>query len=419
MEGALAFESLVGRHERIVGRSEGARSMRNVSGVWGQSPQAGGAGIGDRDEVLAAPSMTPAPRPVADADPPLRLRTLSRHEYHEAGRLWRAIEGQIGTPMGMASWAWTDTWLAHFGDVVGHRFVVAERAGAPCAIALLTAGARSPLRPRALHLGTAGEPTGTSVFVEGNQLVALPDDRAAFGTLLAAEVDADGRWDRLLLDGIPPEDAATLLQRWPQARVEVEECPFTELSGDGDVLDRLSGSRRRRIRATLRAFGDLELEWATTAAQARAFLDELIDLHQRDWQARGERGAFASERFTAFHRAVVQRMVPSGGAAVVRVRRGQETVGCLYGLVSGSRLLFYQSGLRSYEDNRLRAGQVSHVLFMRACQERGLTEYDFLAPPARYKVELSTGVTTLAWVEIDRQRWRTQVSAVARRLRDR
>lgn len=363
--------------------------------------------------------MPPATRPVTDADPPLRLRTLSRHEYHEAGRAWRAIEAGIGMPLGMASWAWTDTWLAHYGDLVNHRFVLAERAGAPRAIALLTCGARSPLRPRTRHVGTAGEPRGAGVFVEDNQLVALPEERDAFGELLAAEIAADAGWDRLRLDGVPPEDAARLLQRWPDAHVELEECPITDLSGDGDVLERLSGSRRRRIRATLRAFGPLELEWATDAAQAVDFLDELIALHQQDWQSRGEQGAFAAERFTAFHRAVVQRLVPVGGAAVVRVRRDRETVACLYGVVSGSRMLFYQSGLRSYEDNRLRAGQAGHVLFMRACQQRGLTEYDFLAPAARYKLELSTGVTTLAWVEIDRQRWRTRLSLAARRLRDR
>lgn len=362
-------------------------------------------------------SATPPLASARSIAAPLRLRTMSRHEYRDAGRAWRTLEGRLDGPLGPVSWAWTDTWLANYGDAVPHRFVVAERDGDVRGVALLTAGARSPLRPRTLHVGTAGEPAGSSVFVEGNRLVALPEEREQFAALVAEAIDADRGWDRLMLDGVPPEDAEALLRRWPQARTQIDHCPFTDLTGEDDVLDALSGSRRRRLRATLRAFGPLELDWASDGQEALILLDELIELHQRQWQGRGHAGAFASPRFTAFHRAVVQRLVPTGGAAVVRVRRGDETVGCLYGLIAGSRLLFYQGGLRSYEDNRLRSGQAAHLLFMRACRERGLTAYDFLAPATRYKLELATDSTPLVWAEVDRARWRTKVSHAARRLR--
>ncbi len=356
------------------------------------------------------------PRAPAGPTPVLRPQPLSRHQHRAAGRAWRAIERRAGAPLGTTSWAWTDAWLAHYGDVVPHRFVVAERADEARGIALLCTGARSALRPRTLHVGTAGEPRGCGVFVEGNQLVCAPEERDAFAELLADTIDADPGWDRLLLDGMPPDDAEALLRRWPQARLRLDHCPITDLTG-GDVLDGLSGSRRRRLRATLRAFGTLELEWAEDAPQALAFLEELIALHQAHWRERGDAGAFAHPRFASFHRTVVERLVPEGGAAVVRVRRGEETVACLYGLISGTRLLFYQGGLRSYDDNRLRAGHVAHLLFMRACAQRGLETYDFLAPAARYKLELATDTAPLAWAEVDRARWRTRASHAARRLR--
>jgi CelD/BcsL family acetyltransferase involved in cellulose biosynthesis len=372
----------------------------------------GSGDIRERDAVPATPSPT-----LTGLASALRLRLLTQHERREAGRVWRALESRLGLPLGPASWAWTDSWLTHYGDVVGHRFAIAERGGEPRGIALLCTGSRRALRPRRLHLGTAGEPHGTGVFVEANRLVAVPEDRDAFAALLADAIDADRGWDRLCLDGVPPEDAEPLVARWPEARVQVEHCPVTDLTGGSDVLDALSSSRRRRLRATLRAFGPLELEWATDGDEAQALLNELIELHQRHWRARGERGAFSAPRFAAFHRDVVGRLVPSGGAAVVRVRRGSETVGCLYGLIAGTRLLFYQGGLRSYDDNRMRAGQASHLLFMRACRERGLTAYDFLAPATRYKLELATDTSPLVWAEIDRRRWRTGGSRVVRRLR--
>jgi hypothetical protein len=384
--------------------------------------------------VRSAPLLVPAGPPPA---PPLRACVISADARPNARLVWEAIEERVGSPAGPVSWNWTDAWLNHYGDAVAHQFVVAERHGEPHGIALVTTGvggggrapppppgppARRPrvrgrLRPRTLHLGTAGEPYGTGVFVEGNRLVALPRTRDEFARLLAEHLAADPRWDRLLLDGMPPDDAAALLRRFPRANVTTEECPVADLTGDADILDRLSSSRRKRIKATLKAFGPLQLEWAEDAPTARAFLDELIDLHTASWQRRGEPGAFAAPRFAAFHREAVQRMVPKGEAAIVRITRDDETVGVLYGLIAGRRLLFYQGGLRDYEDNRLRAGQASHVLFMRACQAHGLAEYDFLAPPARYKLELATDARTLVWAEVDRTRWRTRLSQAGRRVR--
>ena len=361
------------------------------------------------------PATPPHAPPHLAASP--RLRLLPQREHREAGRAWRALEQRLGAPLGPTSWAWTDTWLAHYGDVVAHRFAIAERAGEVEGVALLTRGARAGVRPRTLHLGTAGEPRGSGVFVEHNRLVALPETRDAFAAALSDTILGDAGWDRLVLDGVPLPDASALLQRWPLARVRLEECPVMALTGSDDVLDALSASRRRRMRATLRAFGALQLEWPTDGGRAVAILDELIALHQADWRSRGRPGAFASPRFSAFHRAVVRRLAPAGGAAVVRVHRDGETVGCLYGLIAGTRLLFYQGGLRRYDDNRLRAGHAAHVLFMRACRARGLTHYDLLAPATRYKRELATESTLLAWAEVDRTRWRTRASHAGRRLR--
>jgi CelD/BcsL family acetyltransferase involved in cellulose biosynthesis len=346
----------------------------------------------------------------------MTCRTILASARADAGALWRTLEERLDDPPLACSWAWTETWLDAYGDAVGHRFVVGEVDGEARAIALVTRAPAGPARPRTLHLGTAGEPHGETVFVERNRLLAAPDERAAFAAALMRELDGERGWDRLRLDGLLPDDAAELLVDRPGATLRFEDSPVAELQAGDDVLDALSGSRRQRARRSLKAFGELELEWAETAEQAVAILDELIDLHQAGWERRGERGAFASARLTAFHRALVARLVPEGRAALVRVRRGDETVGCLYGLIEGRRLLFYQGGLRHYDDNKLRAGQVAHVLFMRACREHGLDEYDFLAPAARYKEELATRVDRLVWAEIERPSWRTSLSRLHRRL---
>jgi hypothetical protein len=358
----------------------------------------------------------------------ISVRMLDATRRTAVRELWLGLERVLGgAPSLTSSWAWTEAWLEQFGDAVRHRFAVGEVAGAaadegPVAIALVTEAPPQLPRPRAWHLGTAGEPAGASVFVERNRLLALPDARAAFAVALVRQLDGERGWDRLRLDGLHSDDAHDLgaaLAR-ANARVEatIEQCPFADLQEGDDVLAGLSGSRRQRVRRSLRAFGALELDWPDRAEDADVLLSELMDLHQRRWHEAGAPGAFSHPRYVAFHRAIVRRLVPLGRAAIVRVRRQGETVGCLYGLIDGPRLCFYQGGLQRYDDNRLRAGVAAHVMFMRACRERGLERYDFLAPATRYKLELASRSEPLTWIEASRPwAWRMRLSAATRSLR--
>ena len=349
----------------------------------------------------------------------MTTRTLGSSQRGEAEAVWRSLDDD-GRPSITTSWTWTETWLRHFGDVVPHRFVVGDVDGRPAGIALVTRQAeRNRLLAPTLHVGTAGEPRGAGVCVERNRLHARAAQHAAFGAALAAHLAADRSWARLSLPGFVEEDADALLRGLPGARRAVDESPVADLRPDagGDVLDALPARRRRRLRQTLQHFGPLRPSWAQTPAEGHAILDELIALHAARWAHEGERGAFSSPRFTAFHRELVDRLVPQGRAALFRVDRGGETVGCLYGFVEGRRLLFYQSGLRRYDDNRLRAGLATHVLFMRACRERGLEEYDFLAGPTRYKLELATRCERLVWATLERPTLHLRVERLARRGR--
>jgi CelD/BcsL family acetyltransferase involved in cellulose biosynthesis len=330
----------------------------------------------------------------------------------DAEAIWRALEAEYGRPPLSCSWDWTQTWLEVYGADVPHRFVIGERDGRPRAIALLTldAPSRPSLRPRTLHVGTAGEPRGDTVAVERNGLLVAPEDKVAFSRGLVAFALRSRGWQRLSLDGFAPDEAAGLLAAEPRFLVRIEESPVADLRAgrDGDVLSALSSSRRQRIRRAVRRFGELEAEWAADEVQASDVLNDLIALHQARWRAVGETGSFASRRFTMFHQAMIRRLLPRNEVILFRVRRGDETVGCVYCLVEGRRALFYLSGLRRYPDNRMNAAAVVHALCMQACRDRGLAEYDFLAPGDRYKHELSTRTDSLIWAEFYRRRPTTQ-----------
>jgi len=364
------------------------------------------------------------------------VELLSARELPVVAETWKDLEYRFGRGALSSSWDWTDTWLRRYGDVVPHRFAIAERAGAACGIALVTRSSirRGPVRINRLHLGTAGEPAGEGVHVEYNRLLGDPEHTGAFATALVRTLRDIRRWDELWLNGFATEDAAPLVAAEPGFAATRVPSPVLDLRparyDQGEVLALLPSGTRSRLRRTMRHFGQIDTEWAEAPGHALDILDELIQLHQRRWTTAGVPGAFASERFTAFHRELAERLVEKGTAVLFRARAGSETLGCLYGFVERGRLLFYQSGFASFTDNRLKPGLAVHTLCMEQCLRRGLDEYDFLAGDARYKRELSTDERTLVWAVLRRGRikWRAleallwareQRRKLARRVRSR
>jgi CelD/BcsL family acetyltransferase involved in cellulose biosynthesis len=375
--------------------------------------------------ALRSPVVALGSRPAEAA--PLAVRVLAASERRAAQGIWEQLEARVAPSAGLAcGWRWTSTWLDHFGDVVPHRFLVAERQGTPVGAVLLTEGVgrrRGPFPVRTLHLGTAGEPHGEGVYVEYNRLLVDARDRAPFARAVIAAVHRQPRWDELRLDGFAPEDAEALRVAEPRLRPTRLPCPVMDLDAvradGGTVLDHLRGSVRWRIRRSMRALGPVDVEWASDPGTALEIFAELVALHQARWAAAGSPGAFASARVVAFHRDLIPAMLERDEVVLFRARAAGRTIGCLYGHVEDGRLLSYQSGFARFEDNRIKPGLAVHALCMEACLERGLSEYDLLAEADRYKQELASAERELVWAYAPRLRPRPLAIHALRVVRDR
>jgi CelD/BcsL family acetyltransferase involved in cellulose biosynthesis len=348
----------------------------------------------------------------------LVLRVVPASEHSRIGEMWRTVEATAGEAVApFARWDWTELWLERYADAVPHEYLVAERNGVPHGVALLTRStlACGPLTVRRMHLGTAGEPEG-GVFVEYNGLCAPRADHAELAVALVAHTYRTGGWDEFHLNGFDPAHAAPLLAAEPRFSVVQRESPVLQLDPSADdVVDSLrSKSARATVRRSLRGISPYTTEWARDGVRALAILDDLERLHQERWRARGEPGAFASERFRSFHRRLITRWVPEGRAVVFAVRGVDETVAALYGFVVGDTLQYYQGGFRMFDHNKVRAGYAGHLLLANAARDRGLKNYEFLAGDQRYKTELSTARRTLTWATLVRRRPRAMAIQAAR-----
>lgn len=348
----------------------------------------------------------------------LTLRVLPASQRPAVAEVWRAVEAAAdATPF--CGWEWTSTWLRHYGEVVPHVFAVAERENVPVGAALLTRSiaVRGPVRLRRIHVGTAGEPLGETVYVEHNGLCTSRRMRGAFAAALVDYVHRSQNWDELCLDGFAPEHAAAFVTAEPRLVVDERTSQYIDLAAtQADLVDALSSkSTRSAIRRSIRGLAPVSTEWAATVEDAHRILDDLEKLHQERWTARDEPGVFASTRFSGFHREMIAAWVPQGRAALFAVRSGEETVAALYCFVMDGAVQFYQSGFQLAKHNKIRVGYAAHLLMAGEARERGHRLYEYLTGEHRYKDELSTGARPIVWATLSRRRPRAMMLTMARR----
>ena len=347
------------------------------------------------------------------------VELMDASERAVAAEAWRALEAEVPASRLAASWDWVDIWLDRYGDVVPHRFAIAPGRGATLVTEELKR--RGPLRIRRLRLGTVGEPKGESVYTSYNGPLARPADEAEFMRALAERLLAERGWDELVLERFSPTAAGSMLAALPGFAVAREDAPTVDLraasQAGGDVLATLRARTRQQTRRSMRDLGPLEVEVAETHEWAADILEELIDLHQRRWVAEGESGLFSSGRFSGFHRDLIRRLLPTGRVMLFRVRAEAGTVGCVYNLIDGDRVISYLQGLMPFEGGKLKPGFVSHVLCMQECFERGYSEYDLLPEPIPYKLELSNTMRELVTGRFVRRRPRTVPILAGRRVK--
>lgn len=324
-----------------------------------------------------------------------------------AGEAWRALERRVGGRAFGCSWDWTEPWLKAYGDLIPHRFAIGRIGGDVCGTALVTCETRKlgAVRMRRLHLGTAGEPSVGGAYVCSNRVLTTSPHATAFSRALVEALFAQNGWDELRLDRFAPDAAAPLLHDLPNVTIRTEVCPAVDLTtaheADGDVLATLRREPRRQIRRGIRGLGGVTTEVGDGPGAALEILEELIEMHQARWNAEGKPGAFASRRFTEFHRAAVPRLVKSGAALLIRVRSGSGTLGCVYHLIDGDQVLTYTMGLMPPE-RKIKPGFVTLACCMQRCHELGFSVYNHLPEPTLYKWELANSERHLTSASVRR-----------------
>ena len=335
-----------------------------------------------------------------------RLELVDPHTARAAA-LWQELE-RAARPAYFLTWGWIENWLAMLPRTEAPSLAII-RDGSEVTGAFFL-GRRLVIRHRVLpsraaFLNATGIPSRDELCIEHNGVLGTARSLAELVRILPAD------WDELFLPGVDRDAYASLdVPRGYRVLVEgTTPAPYVDLArvrAAKDYLSLLSSNTRAQIRRARRHIGACTLEVARTLEEAFATYDEMVELHAASWQARGKPGAFADPWFARFHRRLIERRFQHGEIQLARLRGPAGTLGCLYNLVANGRVLFYQSGLSSFDDGAIKPGLLCHAATIEHCAAAGHAVYDMLAGSTRYKSSLSTDTQELAWLRVQRTRLR-------------
>ena len=353
----------------------------------------------------------------------LSLHLRERDQTQDCLQIWQTLEAQFEDVPLMCSSVWTSTWIEQYGDLVPYSFVVASRDQIPCGICLLTEGVEQfdgPLPIKTLHLGTAGEPAADSVCVEYNSLLIQPADQSVFMKALLELLSDHPTWDSLNFDGFDSIELENWDLSFPEISVRKIESRYFDLQlirdEEREVISGFGYSTRKNLRKNMKTYGNLTTEWAETIEQAESIFSDLVTLHQTRWQKEGQPGSYASERFTRFHEALIQKLIPTGQMGLFRVKIDDAVIGCVQVLIDRNRVLCYQGGSAEYQ-GKLSPGVITDYLCIEECFQRGFDAYDFLAGNSHHKQKMSTHHSYLTWAQIQRPRWKFTALNALRKIK--
>ena len=333
---------------------------------------------------------------------------------------WRGLLDRAASPEPTQTPLWQTTWWREFGPRQGRKLRVLafeDEGGRLLAIAPLLSRRflHQRIVPfRRLELLASGEDEADEIC--SNYIGVLCESgreldvaRELVRALLAGVA---GPWDELAFSSMSRTHVfvSSLERALAESSVEVSltpsgRCPYVVLPETwAAYLEVLRPAQRdgvARALAALEAWAGgphgYALHRASSIAELESARAVLVRLHEDERRGRGERGAFSSERFSRFHRAVMRELFEGneGALDLLWLTVGEAPVAALYNIVYRGKSYAYQSGLDANVPQHVRAGLALHALAIKRAIEMGMREYDFLQGASTYEEALCSDAHVL------------------------
>ena len=331
--------------------------------------------------------------------------------------------------------SWIDSWLKTFNEVVSRKKEINTRI-----ILLIVKIDNKPVATffcgithckklnffggKKAYLGATGIQEVDNIYIEKNNIVSSSDDWYVDINKILSYLGVD----RLSIPGVDHDSWQTISKQFMiNKKNSIINSVLTYVVNLDEVrnssngyLGTLSPNKKRQINRTIKYYGrveDFSIDIPVSLEDALKTFDNLVDLHDSQWQKKIKKSFFANKIVHGFHHDLISRSWSDDTIGIYGIKIKKTVIGYIYGFFSNNTFYFYQSAFSYSDDNKVKTGLLCHAILMDYLAESGLGRYDFLAGEAQYKKSLSNSSYSMNWVDIYRYRWQCGLVSVLRSYR--
>lgn len=327
-----------------------------------------------------------------------RLRVISDSaDFEHLVNVWnRVLANSLDNDV-FSTWEWLWTWWKHFGKGRQLRVMVAEEDGEIIGIAPFTLSRYSFLRFGKLdRIEFMGFP-----HADYNNFILLRRDIECLRLFVDGLMDFSD-WDLLDLRDIREETASVEIlrmlvsgQKFKLKLITGTLCPYINLPNSAEAFMKgLSRNMRRNLRKRMRKLHEnfrVKFKTQRDFGSVDEAMEVFFRLHQKRWQSKGEKGAFASEEFRNFHLDIARAFDERGWLDLQFLTVDDKPVAAAYTFDYNQKKYGYLAGFDP-EFGRFGVGNFLKFHMVEECVRKGFREYDLTRGFEPYKADWATGV---------------------------
>ena len=343
-------------------------------------------------------------------------------EFDALQREWDELLEGSDQQVVFLRWHWVRSWWRFYAPANGRLLLVSCRAGGRLVgLAPLYEEARrylSVLSVREIRfLGT-----GSLRISEHVDIIARRGSEADVGRAVADALRRSIAWDRLWLWSVPA--TSTVFPHFREAlgpggtTLVCDHAYVVDTTGSWEDTKRtFRHDLDRSLRTFWRERGARDMR-VLTIDELKPALDDLIQLHQARWIAKGQPGSFSYPGFEAFLREVAADSLAHGRLGLWRLMIGDRCAAALIAFVDFGTVHYFQSGFDPESPYSL--GRILVGLAIRDCvAANGIRRFDLMGGEAGYKVDWTAATLESLELEYLNHGVRSQLFKFLRASRDR
>jgi CelD/BcsL family acetyltransferase involved in cellulose biosynthesis len=316
-------------------------------------------------------------------------------EFDKLEPAWTQLLSKSRSNSITLTWEWMRTWWTIYHDMRRLCLITVYDSGRLIGVAPMLSRCKPFLHYRLLpfrriELLASGEESGHRVCSDYIDWIAEAGrESEVISNILDYLCNVlRGEWEELILPdisedspNIPPLRHETQRKNLEFEIMNREPCSIIRLPETWDAfLNNVSSGLRYKIRRGRRELEKLNGDYhvITHASELEEAINTLIELHQKRWTAKGESGAFASQKRTLFHQIFIPIALHQNWLRLGLLKVNGQPIGAIYNFQYNGRIYFYQSGILIPDDNHLRPGLLMHSFEVEWAIKAGYKEYDFL-----------------------------------------